>query len=64
VAGIASGCYPLPASALLKARPKRASGYTVNAATRSEADLQLCYIARRQEAAAARLPTLATSAVL
>ena len=53
MAGTPAGYRALPAIALVKAWLKRASGHVVNAATRSEADLQLRYIAQVQGAAAA-----------
>jgi hypothetical protein len=53
MAGTALGHRALPASPLLRARLKRASGHAVNAATQSEADLQLRYIAQDQGGAAA-----------
>ena len=54
MAGTALGHRALPASPLVTARPKRARGRAVNAATRSEADLQLRHIAQLQEVAAVR----------
>ena len=58
MAGTPAGYSALPAIALLQAWLEKASGHAINAATQSEADLQLRYIAQVREQ---RLPTLATS---
>jgi len=53
VAGTPAGYSALPAIALLQVWLEKASGHAINAATQSEADLQLRYIAQGQGAAAA-----------